>query len=96
MPATHEILLKTDLKRPITVQPLHGLLFSADNQGDKVGFEVYDDGVPVTLTTDIEGTYLASWMQDGRFHSVGLIAKNNAQTILPIVSEILAQKPDAQ
>lgn len=54
------------------------------------------DGVPVTLTTDIEGTYLASWMQDGRFHSVGLIAKNNAQTILPIVSEILAQKPDVQ
>lgn len=55
MPATHEILLKTDLKRPITVQPLHGLLFSADNQGDKVGFEVYDNGNPVTLSGVITG-----------------------------------------
>ena len=55
MPATHEIWLKTDLKRPITVQTLHGLLFSADNQGDKVGFEVYEDGVPVTLSGVITG-----------------------------------------
>ena len=55
MPATHEIWLKTDLKRPITVQTLHGLLFSADNQGDKVGFEVYDNGNPVTLSGVITG-----------------------------------------
>lgn len=55
MPVTHEIWLKTDLKRPITVQTLHGLLFSADNQGDKVGFEVYEDGVPVTLSGVITG-----------------------------------------
>ena len=54
------------------------------------------NGVPVTLTTDIEGTYVASWMQDGRFHSVGLIAENNAETILPIVSEIMGQKPAEQ
>ena len=55
MPVTHEIWLKTDLKRPITVQTLHGLLFSADNQGDKVGFDVYDDGTPVTLSGVITG-----------------------------------------
>ena len=55
MPATHEIWLKTDLKRPITLQTLRGLLFSADNQGDKVGFEVYDNGSPVTLSGVITG-----------------------------------------
>lgn len=55
MPVTHEIWLKTDLKRPITVQPLRGLLFSADNQGDKVGFDVYDNGSPVTLSGVITG-----------------------------------------
>lgn len=66
MPVTHEIWLKTDLKRPITVQPLHGLLFSADNQGDKVGFEVYDDGSPVTLSGVI----------------TGYIIKNNGETVV--------------
>jgi hypothetical protein len=66
MPVTHETWLKTDLKRPITVQPLHGLLFSADNQGDKVGFEVYDDGTPVTLSGVI----------------TGYIIKNNGETVV--------------
>ena len=66
MPVTHEIWLKTDLKRPITVQPLHGLLFSADNQGDKVGFEVYDNGNPVTLSGVI----------------TGYIIKNNGETVV--------------
>jgi hypothetical protein len=66
MPVTHEIWLKTDLKRPITVQPLHGLLFSADNQGDKVGFEVYDNGNPVTLSGVI----------------TGYIIKNNGETVI--------------
>lgn len=66
MPVTHEIWLKTDLKRPITVQPLHGLLFSADNQGDKVGFEVYDNGSPVTLSGVI----------------TGYIIKNNGETVV--------------
>lgn len=66
MPATHEIWLKTDLKRPITVQTLHGLLFSADNQGDKVGFEVYEDGTPVTLSGVI----------------TGYIIKNNGETVV--------------
>ena len=66
MPVTHETWLKTDLKRPITVQPLHGLLFSADNQGDKVGFEVYDNGNPVTLSGVI----------------TGYIIKNNGETVI--------------
>lgn len=66
MPVTHEIWLKTDLKRPITVQPLRGLLFSADNQGDKVGFEVYEDGTPVTLSGVI----------------TGYIIKNNGETVV--------------
>lgn len=66
MPVTHETWLKTDLKRPIIVQPLRGLLFSADNQGDKVGFEVYSDGAPVTLSGVI----------------TGYIIKNNGETVV--------------
>lgn len=65
-----------------------GIGFVEETRIDKA-IEV--DGVPVTLTTDIEGGYLASWITDGRCCSVFLRGKNNAENILPIVSEILAQ-----
>ena len=65
-----------------------GIGFFEETRIDKT---VEVNGVPVTLTTDADGGYLASWITDGRFRSVFLTGKNNAENILPIVSEIMAQ-----
>ena len=55
-----ETWLKCDLKQAVHVQMLHGVVFSADNAGNKVGVEVFNGAEPVALTGGITGYAIRS------------------------------------
>ena len=79
--AQRETWLQTDLKKPAQVQPLRGVMFSQDNQGDLVGVNVYDNGQPA----QISGTVLGYIIKDnGETVSVtGTLQENRAWIVLP-------------
>ena len=79
--AQHETWLKCDLKKLVTVQALHGAVFSADNAGNKIGVEVLDNGQPAALTGNIMGYAIRS---DGQTLIItGVMDGNRPYIILP-------------
>lgn len=50
-----EYWFKQDLKKPIRVNDLSGVVFTLDNVGSRIGVEVFDDGEPVALTGTVNG-----------------------------------------
>lgn len=80
--AVIETWFKQDLKSMVAVHPLPGNVFTADNDGNLVGVEVFDDGVPA----DLAGTVSANIIRpDGGTVSVGgtLADGNRCYVILP-------------
>ena len=53
--AQFETVLKNDLKAPVNVVPLHGVVFSADAKANRIIVEVTDGGSPATLTGTVSG-----------------------------------------
>lgn len=76
-----ETWFEQDLKKPVKVTFLDGNVFSADNDGNKVGVKVYSDGEPVTLTGTISGNVIRP---DGTTVAVtGASEGNSAWIVLP-------------
>lgn len=79
--AVFETWLKSDLKKPLTVKPLPGNLFSADNQGNLIGVEVMDGGSPAVLSGDVTGYVIRA---DGATLPIsGTLDGNRASIVLP-------------
>lgn len=79
--AVFETWLKSDLKKPLTVKPLAGNLFSADNQGNLIGVEVMDGGSPAALSGGVTGYVIRA---DGATLPIsGTLAVNRASIVLP-------------
>ena len=80
--AVIETWFKQDLKSMVAVHPLPGNVFTADNDGNLIGIEVFDDGAPA----DLAGTVSANVIRpDGGTVSVGgtLADGNRCSVILP-------------
>lgn len=76
-----EYWIKTDLKRLPEVKTLQGRYFSDDDDANKVGVIVTDDGVPVTLTGTVSASVICG---DGSTVAVsGEKDGNTAWVILP-------------
>lgn len=83
----YETWLKSDLKKPMRVQPLTGNLFSADNNGNLIGVEVLDNGQPAQLTGAVTGYVIRA---DGATVTViGTLSGNKASIILPASAYIV-------
>ena len=79
--ANFEIWQKADLKKPLQVQALHGVVFSADNMANLFGVEVLDDGAAASLTGSVTGYAIRA---DGATLTVtGTLAGNKASITLP-------------
>lgn len=79
--AVFETWLKSDLKKPVIVESLNGNLFSADNEGNKIGVEVFDDGSPASLSGNVTGYVIRS---DGAtVVFTGTLSGNKASIVLP-------------
>ena len=80
--AIFETVLKSDLKKPVQVKQLTGNLFSADNGGNKITVEVYDNNSPVTLSGEVTGYIIRD---DNTTVTVeGTLSQNKASIILPL------------
>ena len=70
-----------DLNSAVKVQYLNGNVFSMDNNGNKIGVNVFQDGEPVTLTGSISADVIRS---DGGTVAVsGTASDNQAYVVLP-------------
>ena len=79
--AQFETWLQSDLQRPLTVQTLTGVVFSADSQANVLGVEVLDGGAPAALSGTVMGYIIRA---DGATVSVaGALAGSRASIVLP-------------
>ena len=79
--AVFETWLRSDLKKPLVVQKLTGNLFSADNEGNKIGVEVLDNGAAASLSGSVYGYVIRA---DGATVTVtGTLSNNKAYIVLP-------------
>lgn len=70
-----------DLKRPVSIHYLHGVVFSQDNMGNVVGVNVFDNGVPASLSGTVSGSVIRS---DGATVAVsGSLSGNCASIAIP-------------
>ena len=76
-----ETWFNQDLKKPVKVQYLDGNVFSADNQGNLIGVNIFDNGSPASIS----GTVSASIVRaDGAtVFTTGSISGNKASVVLP-------------
>ena len=72
--AQFETWLNSDLQKPLQVQYLKGNIFSADNEGNKVGVRVFSDGEPVTLAGTVSGNVIRA---DGATVAVEGVSSGN-------------------
>lgn len=76
-----ETWFNQDLKQAVKVQYLDGNVFSADNAGNVVGVNVFDDGEPATLGGSVSGSIIRA---DGvTVAAVGTLSGNQASIVLP-------------
>lgn len=79
--AVIETWVRCDLKKPVQVQMLGGNLFSMDNQGNKIGVEVFDNGAAASLSGTVSGNVIRA---DGATVAVsGTLSGNKAYIVLP-------------
>ena len=79
--AVIESWVRCDLKKPVQVQMLGGNLFSMDNQGNKIGVEVFDNGATASLSGTVSGNVIRA---DGATVAVsGTLSGNKAYIVLP-------------
>ena len=79
--AVFETWLKSDLKKPVVVQKLAGNLFSADNGGNKIGVEIFDDGASASVTGGVTGYIVRD--DNATVVVTGTLSGNKASIILP-------------
>lgn len=79
--AVFETLLKSDLKKPVTVQALQGVVFTADSAGNRVTVEVTDGGSPATLSGTVTGYVIRA--DGGTLAVTGTLSGNKASIVLP-------------
>ena len=79
--AMFETWLESDLQKPVQVKQLSGNLFSADNNANKIGVKVYDNG----QTASLSGTVYGYIVRDDEQTVVvqGTLSGNKASIILP-------------
>lgn len=76
-----ETWLKCDLKQPVTVKNASGTLFTNDKLGNKIGVEVFSDGVAVTVSGTVVGYCV---LASGTVVTVaGSHTENKAYIVLP-------------
>ena len=81
MMAIFETWLTSDLKRMVQVQPLSGVVFTADNAGNLIGVEVLDGGKPANISGGVVGWAIRS---DGKTVMInGTLSGNKASIVLP-------------
>ena len=81
MMARFETWLTSDLKRMVQVQPLSGVVFTADNAGNLIGVEVLDGGKPANISGGVVGWAIRS---DGKTVMInGTLSGNKASIVLP-------------
>lgn len=79
--AVIESWIKGEMKRAVQVQYLQGNLFSADNDGNLVGVEMYDGGEPASLAGSVSANVIRA---DGTTVAVtGTLSGNLASVVLP-------------
>ena len=76
-----ETWYQQDLTQPVQVHYLPGNVFSQDNQGNIVGVEVFDDGVPATLSGTVSANIVRS--DGGTVAETGTISGNKLFVALP-------------
>lgn len=70
-----------DLKQPVKVHYIHGNVFSQDNMGNVVGVNVFDNGVPASLSGTVSGSIIRS---DGVTIAIsGYLSGNRAYVAIP-------------
>ena len=79
--AIFETWLQTDLKKPIQVVQLPGNLFSADNGGNLIGVEVFDNGSAASLSGAVTGYLIRS--DNATVTVTGTLSGNKASIVLP-------------
>lgn len=79
--AQFETWLKTDLKKPIVVEPLKGCIFTEDNEANLIGVEIFDGGSAASVSGSVTGYIIR---QDGATVTVtGTLSSNKAYIVLP-------------
>lgn len=76
-----ETWYKQDLTQPIHVHHLPGNVFSQDNQGNIVGVEVFEDGVPALLSGTVTAYIVRS--DGGTVAASGTLSGNKLSVTLP-------------
>lgn len=76
-----ETWYRQDLKQPVQVHHLPGNVFSQDNQGNLLGVEVYDDGVPASLSGTVSANIVRS--DGGTVAATGTLSGNKLSVVLP-------------
>ena len=82
-----ETWLQSDLTKPLKVQTLHGLFFSADNAANLIGAEVFNGGVPAALSGTCIGYAIRS--DGGTLAITGTVSGNKASIILPTSAYVI-------
>ena len=75
-----ETWLKQDIKNPVKVKHLTGNVFSADNLGNLIGVEVYNDGAELPLSGTVSGSVIRA--DGGTVALTGSISGNKASVVL--------------
>lgn len=82
-----ETWLQSDLTKPLKVQTLHGLFFSADNAANLIGAEVFNGGVPAALSGTCIGYAIRA--DGGTLAITGTVSGNKASIILPTSAYVI-------
>ena len=79
--AMFEIVLHSDLKKPVVVEQIKGNLFSGDNGGNKITVEVLDNGSAASLSGSVTGYIIRD--DNATVMVVGSLSGNKASIVLP-------------
>lgn len=78
---TFETWLRSDLTKPLKVETLHGVFFTADDAANVIGVEVYDGGAAAALSGSCVGYVIRA--DGGTLIITGTISGNRASITLP-------------
>lgn len=82
-----ETWLQSDLTKPLKVQALHGVFFSADNAANLIGVEVFSGGTAASLSGTCVGYAIRA--DGGTLPITGTVSGNKASIILPTSAYVI-------
>ena len=82
-----ETWLRSDLTKPLKVETLNGVFFSADNAANIIGVDVYDDGAAVNLSGSCVGYAIRA--DGGTLPITGRVSGNKASITLPASAYVI-------